>query len=157
MQQIGHYLLQLTAAAFLCSIAMSFFGKKSTFGAVIHLLAGVFLTLSILSPWVRLRLDELDDLTSGISASADAVGKAGQNAAREAMAESIRRNTCAYILDKAGSLDAQLTVEVYLDDSDIPIPYRVQISGNVSPYAKRVLSSLIAQDLGIGVEEQIWI
>ena len=157
MDGIGQYLLQLTAAALVCSVVLSFFGKKGTFGAVIKLLAGIYLTLNIVSPWVQIRLDELSDFADGFSIAADAIGADGQNAARDAMTESITQNVSAYILDKAKSLDAELTVEVILDDGDIPAPCGVRISGNISPYGKQVLSNMIEENLGIPLEDQIWI
>ncbi len=156
MEFIGQYLLKLTAAALICGMITAFFGKKGTFGAVIQLLAGMFLTLSILSPWVQLRLDELSGWTAGMSAGAEALGQTGQNTAREAMVKRITEKTAAYILDKASALDADLAVEVLLDDSAIPVPCGVRIQGNVSPYAKKVLSNLLETELGIAPEEQIW-
>lgn len=157
MEEIGQYMLRLTAAALVCSIATVLAGKKGSLGAVIKLLAGVYLTLNIVSPWMQVRWLELTDLTEGFSAAANDVGLEGQNAAREAMAESITQKTSAYILDKAGSFGAELTVEVILDTSAIPVPCGVRISGSISPYGKRVLSSMIEEELGIPTEEQIWI
>jgi hypothetical protein len=58
-------------------------------------------------------------------------------------------------LDKAESLGAELTVEVMLDDSQIPIPTKVRIRGNISPYNREKLSSIIERDLGIPTEAQI--
>lgn len=156
MQEIGQYLLRLTAAALVCGMVTAFFGSKGSFSAVIKLLAGIYLMLNIVSPWVQIRIEELTDLVGGYSADADALGKEGESAARDAMVESISQKTSAYILDKARSLDAELTVEVFLDDSTIPIPSGVHISGNISPYGKQLLSSFISQDLGIPLEEQKW-
>ena len=84
------------------------------------------------------------------------MGRSGENAAREAMAERISQQTKAYILDKAQALEASLTVEVILDDAGIPTPCGVRISGKVSPYAKGVLSDYMEKELGIPREEQRW-
>ena len=156
MEAMGEYLLRLTTAALICGMITAFFGKKGTFGGVIQLLAGIFLTLNLVSPWVQLRLDGWTDLLKDFSVSADTLGQAGENAAREAMAKRITEQTKAYILDKAQALEAALTVEVILDDSEIPAPYGVRISGKVSPYAKRVLSDFMESELGISREEQLW-
>ena len=156
MEAMGEYLLRLTTAALICGMITAFFGKKGTFGGVIQLLAGIFLTLNLVSPWVQLRLDGWTDLLQDFSVSADTLGQAGENAAREAMAKRITEQTKAYILDKAQALEAALTVEVILDDSEIPAPYGVRISGKVSPYAKRVLSDFMESELGISREEQLW-
>jgi hypothetical protein len=73
------------------------------------------------------------------------------------MAERIIQQTQAYILDKARSLDAELTVEVFLGDGTIPVPIGVRLEGNISPYARKLLSQMLQDDLGIPAEEQIWI
>ena len=77
--------------------------------------------------------------------------------AKDAAGEIIKARTQAYILDKARSLDVALTVEVFLDDATIPAPCGVRIEGAISPYAKKVLSQMMKDDLGIPPEEQIWI
>ena len=150
------YLLRLTTAALVCGVVTAFFGKKGTFGGVIQLLAGLFLTLNILSPWIQLRLDGWTDLLQNFSVSADTLGQSGENAAREAMAKRITAETEAYILDKARALQVSLTVDVILDDSGIPAPCGVRISGQVSPYAKGVLSDFMEKELGIPRKEQLW-
>ncbi len=156
MQSIGTYLLRLTAAALICGIITAFFEKKGAFDGVMRLLAGIFLTLNILSPWVQLRLDGWMDWVDGFSVSADGLSQAGENAARDAMAKGISEKTQAYILDKAQSLGAQVQVEVILDDSAIPVPCGVRLTGNISPYAKQTLTHFLETELGISPEEQRW-
>lgn len=156
MGAVGAYLLRLTGAALICGVVTAFFGKKGTFGGVIQLLTGIFLTLNMVSPWVQLRLGGWTDLLQDFSVSADTLGQSGEKAAREAMAQRISEQTKAYILDKAQALEASLTVEVILDDSGIPAPCGVRISGKVSPYAKGVLSDYMEKELGIPREEQLW-
>ena len=157
MEEIGQYLLRLTAAALVCGIATAFLGAKGAFGGVIKLLAGIYLTLHIVSPWVQLRLDVWADLSGNFTTAAGQFSAQGQNTAREAMAERITQQTQAYILDKARSLDAELTVDVFLGDGAIPVPIGVRLEGNISPYARKLLSQMLKDDLGIPAEEQIWI
>ena len=154
---MGKYLLSLITAALLCGIATSLLGDKGTLGTVIKFLAGIYMTLSIVAPWGQLRLGELTSLKDQITADSERVSLSGQNAARDAMADSIIASTKSYILDKADSLGVQLTVEVLLDDSAIPVPSGVRIRGNISPYNKEKLSTIIETDLGIPTEAQIWI
>ena len=149
-------MLRLTAAALICGMVTALFGKKGTIGGVIQLLAGIFLTLNIVSPWVQIRLDGWSELLQDFSVSANALGQAGESAAREAMAQRITEETKAYILDKAQALNATLTVEVILDDSQFPAPCGVRIGGKVSPYAKGVLRDFMERELGIPPEEQLW-
>lgn len=153
---MGKYLLSVVTAALLCGIATSLLGNKGALGAAVKLLAGIYMTLSIVAPWGQLRLGELADRKDQILSEGDRLTLSGQNAAREAMAESIIASTRAYILDKAETLGVELTVEVMLDDSQIPVPAGVRIRGNISPYNREKLSSIIERDLGIPTEAQIW-
>jgi hypothetical protein len=38
----------------------------------------------------------------------------------------------------------------------MPVPEYVRISGNVAPYAKQQLINIIARELGVAEENQIW-
>jgi len=156
MQAVREYLLQVTAAAVVCGIVTSLIGKNNTLGKVIQMLAGFFMALAVVGPWVNLRLDNIKDITSGFSDSADAFAEAGEASAKEAMAKIIKEKTEAYILDKAKKLGAELTVAVTLDEQDHCAPCAVTISGSVSPYARQVLSDLLEEDLGISTEDQKW-
>lgn len=156
MDSLKQYLLAVTAAAILCAIVNGLMGEKGTLGAAVRLLTGIFMILTLASPLVRLRLDGLEEITSDISGCADAITASGENSAREAMAEIIKSRTEAYILDKAESLDVRLSVQVELDEGSPPAPKAVRLNGNVSPYAKGVLSDMITRDLGIAPEDQIW-
>ena len=69
----------------------------------------------------------------------------------------IKEQTEAYILEKASALNADITVSVKLAlDTQYPTPESVHIKGNISPYARRLLSQTIQDDLGIASEDQVW-
>lgn len=156
MDQIGQYVIRLTAAALICGAVMSIADKKGTIGVAVKLLAGMFLTLTMISPWVQFHLNDLESLLDDVQLSADRLTGSAQSATRDEMGKRITDSTAAYILEKAQSLGAEITVEIILDESDIPVPCLVRLSGSVSPYGKQKLSSIIENDLGIPPEEQIW-
>lgn len=79
----------------------------------------------------------------------------GENLARDSMADIIKEETEAYILDKAADLHANLRVEVTIGEDNLPAA--VTISGEASPYARRQIQAMIANDLGISKENQKWI
>ena len=54
MDSIRQYLLSITAAAVICAIINALSGKKGTTSAVVKLLSGLFLTLSVISPLLNL-------------------------------------------------------------------------------------------------------
>jgi len=157
MDGIREYLLQVTAAAIVCAIATGLTDQKNMSGKVIQLLAGFFMALAVVGPWMTVRLDFVKDFTEDISSQADRVVAEGEKSAKESMAEIIKEKTKAYILDKAKALGAVLTVEVTLDWENSLLPCGVRLKGNVSPYAKRMLTDIIEKDLGIRAEEQKWI
>jgi len=156
MEDIRTYLLSITAAAIVCGLLTRFLGNKGLLGSTVKLLAGIFMALTVIGPWVNIRIDALGDLRFGIAESAEDAAAAGENSAREAMSEIIIAQTQAYILDKADALGAQLAVTVELSGDMPPVPCGVRLEGRVSPYAKKVISDMIEQELGIGMEEQIW-
>ena len=69
----------------------------------------------------------------------------------------IKGETEAYILDKAASLGVELEVDVLLEDMYPMAPKTVRLSGSVSPYVRNRLQNIIAEELGISKENQIWI
>ena len=79
----------------------------------------------------------------------------GENLARDSMADIIKEETEAYILDKAADLHENLRVEVAVGEDNLPAA--VTISGGASPYARRQIQAMIANDLGISKENQKWI
>lgn len=156
MEGIRTYLLQITAAAMLCGIVTGILGKKGLLGTTVKLIAGVIMTLAVVSPWLDLRIDNFDSFLDGISLDASAAVAEGEISAANTMKTIIKERTQAYILDKAETLGTQVAVDVYLTDDAVPVPTGVRVSGKYSPYAKSVLSAYIADDLGINLEDQIW-
>ncbi len=156
MDWLRDYLLKMICAALLCGMLTGLIGKKGALGTTVKLLTGVFMVMTIVSPWIHMRIQGLSDFFQDVSYNADAAVTDGQNTAREMLADIIKTKTEAYILDKANSFGAELAVEVKVDGSDLPVPCSVRISGSISPYGKKQLENVIANDLGIALEEQIW-
>lgn len=156
MDGLRSYLLSVFAAAVICGIVTRLIGKKGTQGAVIQMIAGVFLAFTVIRPIADISLDGIGDLTSDFSQDASLAAAAGEELTKDALAAGIKSRCEAYILDKAETLNAELTVEVTLTDEDIPVPYAVRLTGRISPYAKAQLQSVIAQDLGVDKEHQTW-
>lgn len=157
MDQIRQYIISITVAAIICAIISGLIGKKGTQGSIIKLLCGLFLSITIISPWLHLDVNYIADYFNEIKIDAgDSVdhGQTLANMSREAI---IKAQTEAYILDKASSMQLDITVEVTLSDTDLPVPYSVVLRGSASPYAKQNLQRIITSDLGIPEENQEWI
>ena len=157
MDAIGNYLLQILSTALICGILVRIMGHKGLLTETVKLLAGVCMAITILSPWVNIRLDDMQDIALDFTRDAEAAAEEGKNSARKAISDIIKSRTETYILDKASSLGVTITVEVQLTEDTVPHPAFVTLRGPVSPYAKSVLSNYISDNLGIGMEEQKWI
>lgn len=153
MDALRQYIISVVAAAMICGIITGLF-QKGTAREIIKLVCGLFLAYTVLAPVTRLDFNQLTTLPfSGATDAAEAAA-VGESLSKEALAERIKEETQAYILDKASKLGAVLDVEVALDDDNIPVS--VTLRGEVSPYERRKLQSTIALDLGIAKENQQW-
>ena len=154
MGSIKDYLISITAAAIIAGIVTSITKKSTSISSIIKLLAGLFMAVTVLYPFLDIRINELQFYFEQMSLDADFAAGIGKKAAEDEMKQRITEKASAYILEKAYSLGADLNVEVLLEDL---VPCAVQISGPVSPYAKQQLSYFITTNLGISLEDQRWI
>lgn len=155
MDAVREYLVSVTAAALICGIA----GKlvSGTAGTVVKIVSGVLMLLAVVNPWVDIRLSDLSEFTTDIQIAAENAAMDGVESSMEALRNGITEQVRTYILDKAQTLEAELTVEVELTDDTLPVPCCVTLRGRISPYAKTVLSEYIEEKLGITAEAQVWI
>ena len=156
MDQIRNYLFSIVAAAILCSLFQQIiqnFQAKSL-GKII---CGFVLIITVLRPLTKLDNLELDDFSFSYEQSAQDAIIMGQELAYDARVDIIKNKTEAYILDKAAELNADISVSVFVQDSEVPVPISADISGNVSPYVRQQLKQIMEADLGITKENQKWI
>lgn len=156
MEHIRAYILAVVAAAILCGLVLTLVGKKSTTGAVIKLLCGLFLSLTLIVPLSGPGLLDFSSYESFWENEAQYYASAGQESALDQIETIITEQCQAYILDKAASLGANIQVVIRLSEEDTPVPWEVTVTGNISPYGKSVLKKWIADELGIPEERQIW-
>lgn len=156
MESIKQYLLSITTAAILSACICAFF-QKGTSAKLIRSLCGVFVSLTVLQPLVNLKLPNMELYIDSFSREANIVVEEGELIAGEAQCEVIKQQAEAYISDKAAQLACSLEVNVTLSKESPYQPIKVELKGDVSPYAKSQLTSSIEQDLGIPKEAQQWI
>ena len=154
---IRDYILTVTAASLICGIVNAIQFRKTPARALIKLISGLFLAVTVISPLLQLKIRDYIDYSLEVSMEADAIAAEGENIAAEAMGSIIKSKTDAYILDKAASLGADVQIETVLADTQPLVPVRVVIKGTASPYAKTLLSDWISQTIGIPKEAQQWI
>ena len=157
METLKNYLLAITAAAIICAIARSLCEEKTVSGSMIRLIAGIVMTVTVLSPVLKLKFDDLPDLSADFTAEAASAAAAGKEMAEAEFNAIIIRQTQAYILDKAAAFGADVEVEILMPADSSWQPDGVIISGSISPYAKERLQKIIAEDIQIPKENQQWI
>lgn len=157
MEDIRSYLLRIVAAALICGLSVSIIGKEGTAASLVKFISGIFLVLTIASPLVTLSTDHWVEFWSDFSLEGKDAAQEGKDSALCAQRDIIKPKLEAYILDKAASLNMDITAELTLNTSDLPTPQSVRLTGTFSPYTKVQLSTFIEEKLGIPKEEQQWI
>ena len=156
MTQLRSYFLSIVAVALIVSIVKRLMGEKGSTASIAKLTTGLALTFAVISPLVNLDFTGMNQPWDSYAFDAEQTVAQGTQISSDALAQSIKQQTESYILDKATTLGADLTVEVKLSNDTIPIPKSVIIIGQISPYAKNNLQNMIKNDLGIDKEHQTW-
>ena len=155
MTALGEYVLGVLFAAMICSIVTRILGKKGVQGNLVKMLCSIFMMISIVSPLAKLSFDSWEEFQVDIQHDALAAVDQGKNEINIQYRQVITQRTTSYILEKAESLGLVLEVSVTLEEDELAAPRSVTLQGRASPYARQVLSSWLANELGI--EEQQWI
>ncbi len=156
MQGIREYLLSITAAAIICAVAKHIVGEKGSGSKIIYVVTGLFMAITLISPIVNIRIGNIERYFEDFYLDANDITDFGSQMANDALADIIKQQTEAYILDEAVRLGVKMDVEVKLSDSSPPQPYQVVIEGSVSPYQRQSIIRYIVQHIGIPQEQQIW-
>lgn len=156
MDAIRQYLLSALAAAILCSIVNKLSERQSSIHGIIKLSAALFLTITVLSPILKVQISGLSSwITDYETEAAALIAEGSQNAMNERLTY-IKERTEAYVLQKAAACGVDLHVDVKITNSETFIPDQILIDGNASPYTKKMLEKAISEELGIPKENQIW-
>ena len=157
MEWVRSYLLSMTAAAVITAILLQITGSKSATGKIIKIITGIFMSVTLLSPLIRFRLQDIDKYIRDFQLSSEYAVQQGTEMAWEELSGIIKSQTESYILDEASKMGMEMRVEVKLSDSNPPQPCFVTLEGAASPYQKKHLSQHINDYLGISQENQQWI
>lgn len=156
MDDIRSYLLSVIAASVICSVALNLIDKKSAHYAVIKLLTGVFLSITVIAPLTGIEFTDLSAYFENVALEGERISKQGIETATDFAVSSISEQLEAYILDKAYSLGVDAEVEVELSEDESLSLSAVKVSGAISPYAKSKLQQIICDDLGLSEDQLIW-
>ena len=156
MDGLRAYILSVVASAVICGGLRALFGSKGTTASLLQTICGIYMVFVLVSPLKDIDFSIYTDYFGNFMDEAKAVVGEGENLAMEELRKRIKVDTEAYILDKAVSLGADVSVEVFLTGNTPPTPSRITVKGAVSPYVKKVLSLYIEEQLGIPEEAQTW-
>ena len=157
MYTFHQYIISVVAVCVSCGIIRSLVSNKSASAAVVHVLCGVILAITIISPVLKINLSDFRNYFDGVAAEANILIESGTSNGTEELREVISSKLCAYVLEKADLYDCNIsTMEVVLSEEQIPVPIALQVSGRFSPYARSKLSEEIESNLGISKENQQW-
>lgn len=156
MDSIREYLITVIAAAIICSVSSILISKNTTNAAIIRLLTGIFLSITVISPLANIQLTDLTTYYSNIQSDSETLIAQGENAAAAAAGDIIKERIETYVITKAAAMDVSVTAEVEITGTDPPQPASIKITGTVPPYKKSVLQTLITDELGIPEANQMW-
>lgn len=149
MSALSGYLMRMICAAFLCAVVQCVAGGSQ---GIRRLIAGIFLTLTVLSPIGDIELPELDlELFR-----ADAMAAVDHGTAQaEKMRSDIILEACeAYIWNKAAAMGLEPEIRLTLDPEGMPLS--VELTGMASPLERQKLTQMIVRELGIRKEDVTW-
>lgn len=154
MDGISGYILSLVCTAILCGLIALLFDNQSPISGVVKLVLGIIMTIVVLKPVIQENVFSLETYFEGLSNDGAWAVTAGSNYAKSLQEEIIKERTETYILDKASQLGADITVDVSLDESNLPIA--ACFSGQISPYVKEQLEDFMSKQLAIQEECLSW-
>lgn len=153
MENLRQYIMSVILAALICGILLGLVHSKSSEKAI-RLLCGLFLTLTVIRFPGQIELDSLFSSYSSYNQTAQDAAALGKKRASKMAADSIKAQYETYILDKASALNAEVSIDISVNQEYIPI--HANISGKISPYNRHRLEDILETDLGITKENQLW-
>lgn len=157
MELIRTWILTVTVSALVIAGAEALMPQGSV-KRVGKLTGGLILVLGILQPLVTMDYDQLYDLVNTLPAGSIRQETLDQ-AAQEPMKGIIEEELAAYIVDKGAQLGLTCTARVTCEagEDGVPLPKSVAVTGAMTPDQREQLCQVIAQDLGLAREDQIYI
>lgn len=156
MLNLREYVLSIVSVAIVVAILQRLTGNTHL-SRVVKMVAGMILSIVLLAPLGNASVGAITSYFESVTLDAKNVADYGEDLYNDNLKAIISERCESYILDKANQLGAAISVSVHCDASDIPIPVSVEITGSVSPYIRNTLRHIIAEDMGIPEEMQLWV
>lgn len=149
------YILSVICTALVCGIT-SDLAAKTAFHKQLQFLCGVFLTVAMVQPLIRLDVDPSSFFSRESMQESNELIARGEEQTRFQIGSVIQEQCEAYILSEAKKQNADISVTVALDSSDPPKPLWVHLTGEMDSEKKTILQEIIEADIGVPKERQLW-
>ena len=157
MNQIQQYVISVVTASIICAIIHAFALKKNAGTSIIKLLCGIFFAITVIAPLKEFKLDDIANKIDVLYSDAQEYTNEGILSAAVERKAIIKKQTEAYVINKAESIGLDIQVSIQISTQDVPIPEKIEITGSASPYKREKLNNFISQDIGILKENITWI
>lgn len=154
MNSVRNYLLSIVAACMISAIGNTFV-RNRTVERVLHLVSGVLILLTVVSPLLKIRSDDVTDFFrtgEETKVSAEAVKEKNQ----KLLAEQVQLSTEKHIETIAAEFGFQVRAKVEVRMDDLPQPCSVELIGAATSEQMKQLSDYIETGLAIPIENQTW-
>lgn len=155
MEGLAEYIICVCCAALLCGIVGSMM-PKGTSREILRLVGGLFLAFTVIRPVSQIELPERIEPGGTWQKEASEAVSEGEEMARQAAADGIKKELEAYILDKAQTMQMEVRVQLILNMETLH-PDTVTIIGNAAPNPRERLIRWVCQELGLTEEDVTWI
>lgn len=156
MNDLRQYVISLVVVVLITTI-LNRVSSNTHIQKMLRLVSGLCICIVMLSPLGKIRIPSYLDYFNEVDLITNEAVRYGEEVLCDNLSVIISDNCESYILDKANQMGVSITICIECDDSDVPVPVYAEIAGTISPYAREILQSVIAEDLGIPEENQKWI
>ena len=156
MEALRTYLLGIAVTAMAVTL-LSVLLKEGVIRRAVRLAGGVVLILAVLGPLLRNELDAFGSYLTELKMREDALQTGIEVENADVLERIIRRETEAYILDKAAALGAEVTVTVTVEQGGhYPYPYTATVEGKLTDAQRNALSEDLELSLASPKERQVF-
>jgi len=154
--QLKAYFVSIVTVSLICSVVQSF-PLKDAAKDLTKLICGLLMAITVIAPVRNLDFSSISIPAIVLSDDAQSTAAAGEQLARNTLAEIIKTETEAYIQTKAAEMGADVFVTVSVSNDDLPVPTAAVISGSLTAYERNLLQNILNSQLGIAKENLQWI
>ena len=148
------YLLSILICTLTCGIISQILMDTKR-KKLVRMICGIVIAISIFYPLSKVKLEKYMQFPDADWNEADYYISAGKKLSLTEQEKSIKAYCETYILDKAKKLDAEITVEISLNEE--MLPFFAEIQYKTENNVQKELQKILETDFGISKENQKWI